>query len=139
MRSRNGQATVEAAVTLPVLIIVAVIAVNALAFFSECAAFDRAFGNAVRAHAAAPAYGQDVHASCALVQQELSAAFDADTMSVSVTASERFGQTTFTGTLTYAPTLFGLGMASDVFGVALPSLSHNTSLALSPYKPGVII
>ena len=37
----GGQATVELAVVLPVVIIVAVIAVNALTFFGACAAFDR--------------------------------------------------------------------------------------------------
>ena len=44
----RGQMTVELAAAFPVLIIVAVIAVNALAFFSECAAFDNVFRDAVR-------------------------------------------------------------------------------------------
>ena len=46
----RGQMTVELAAAFPVLIIVAVIAVNALAFFSECAAFDNVFRDAVRVH-----------------------------------------------------------------------------------------
>ena len=58
----NGQMTVELAVALPVLLAVAAIAVNALLFFSECAAFDVASRDAVRIHAASPAYGQDLEA-----------------------------------------------------------------------------
>ena len=40
-RDDSGQMTVEFAVAFPVFVIVAVIAVNALLFFSDCAAFDR--------------------------------------------------------------------------------------------------
>ena len=52
----RGQMTVELAAAFPVLIIVAVIAVNALAFFSECAAFD-AENEAVRVSAEAVSGG----------------------------------------------------------------------------------
>lgn len=48
----RGQMTVELAVVFPALLAVAVIAVNALLFFSECAAFDRVAREAVRLHAA---------------------------------------------------------------------------------------
>ena len=60
----RGQMTVELAVALPVLIIVAVIAVNALTVFADCAAFDRAFRQTVRAYATAPAYGESPEAAC---------------------------------------------------------------------------
>ena len=76
-RGERGQMTVELAVAFPVLIIVAVIGVNALTFFSECAAFDNAFRDAVRVHATSPASGQGVEQSSALVQTALAAAFDA--------------------------------------------------------------
>ena len=55
----RGQMTVELLVVLPVVLIVAVVAVNALTFFGDCAAFDRVARNAVRLCAASPAYGQD--------------------------------------------------------------------------------
>ena len=44
----RGQMTVELLVVLPVVLIVAVVAVNALTFFGDCAAFDRVARNAVR-------------------------------------------------------------------------------------------
>ncbi|MFR1637832.1 MAG: hypothetical protein ACLSVD_00875 [Eggerthellaceae bacterium] len=78
MRDERGQMTVELAAAFPVLIIVAVIAVNALAFFSECAAFDNVFRDAVRVHTASPAAGEGIEQSSALVQTALSAAFDAE-------------------------------------------------------------
>ena len=40
-RGECGQMTVELAVMIPVLVAIAVIAMNAMLFFSECAAFDR--------------------------------------------------------------------------------------------------
>lgn len=40
-RDERGQMTVELAVMIPVLVAIAVIAMNAMLFFSECAAFDR--------------------------------------------------------------------------------------------------
>lgn len=99
-------------------IIVAVIAVNALAFFSECAAFDNVFRDAVRVHATSPAAGQGIEQSSALVQTALSAAFDAENEAVRVSAEGvSGGHTRFTGTLEYMPTLFGLGLRSTVFGI----------------------
>ena len=60
--------TVEFVVAFPVVVVVAVIAVNAMLFFSECAAFDRVARDAVRVHAASPAYGQGLEQSRASVQ-----------------------------------------------------------------------
>ena len=72
----RGQMTVELAVVFPALLAVAVIAVNALLFFSECAAFDRVAREAVRLHAASPAYGQGLEQGCAQVAQTVEQAFD---------------------------------------------------------------
>ena len=130
MRDERGQMTVELAAAFPVLIIVAVIAVNALAFFSECAAFDNVFRDA----------GQGIEQSSALVQTALSAAFDAENEAVRVSAEGvSGGHTRFTGTLEYMPTLFGLGLRSTVFGIPLPPLTHAVSIAVDCYKPGVLL
>ena len=72
----RGQMTVELAVVFPALLAVAVIAVNALLFFSECAAFDRVAREAVRVHTASPAYGQGLEQSCAQVAKTVEQAFD---------------------------------------------------------------
>lgn len=139
-RDERGQMTVELAVAFPVLIVVAVIAVNALTFFSECAAFDNAFRDSVRVFATSPASGQGIEQSVALVQADLAAAFDAANEEARVSVEGAAGgHTRFTGTLEYDPTLFGLGLRSSVFGIALPPLTHAASIAVDCYKPGVLL
>lgn len=136
----SGQMTVELAVVFPVLLIVAVIAVNALLFFSECAAFDNTFRDAVRVHATSPAYGQTAAQGCSQVELALSEAFsqpyENSRVSLEGTAG---GHTRFSATLEFYPTLFGLGLRSSVLGVALPPLSHTVSHTVDCYKPGVLL
>lgn len=136
----KGQMTVELAVAFPVLIVVAVIAVNALLFFSECAAFDNALREAARVCATSPAYGQGAEQSAAQVQSALTAAFDKPYEQVQVAvAGAAGGHLRVEGTLELSPTLFGLGLKSTVFGIALPPLTHTASLTVDSYKPGVLL
>ena len=138
--SEHGQASVELMMALPVMIAVAVIVVNALLFFSDCAAFDRLAHQAVRVHAASPAYGQDAQRSRDLVQSELERSFARDNLEVSVTVeSVSGGRLSFDATLEYSPTLFGMGLRTEVFGVRLPGLSHTVSYVVDQYKPGVVV
>lgn len=139
-RSEKAQMTVELAVALPVLLAVAVIAVNALLFFSECAAFDAAFRDAVRIHAASPAYGQDLEQSRAQVATALSESFDRPyTASNVAVEGAADGHVTFASTLEFSPTLFGMGLKSSVFGVELPKIAHTVSFTVDCYKPGVLL
>lgn len=138
--SERGQASVELMMALPVMIAVAVIVVNALLFFSDCAAFDRLAHQAVRVHAASPAYGQDAQRSRDLVQSELERSFARDNLEVSVAVeSVSGGRLSFDATLEYSPTLFGMGLRAEVFGVRLPGLSHTVSYVVDQYKPGVVV
>ncbi len=138
--AERGQMTVELAVVFPVLVAVAVIAVNALLFFSECAAFDRVAREAVRVHATSPAYGQGLEQSRAQVAQTVEQAFDRpfEATRVAVEGTDG-GHARFTATIEFSPTLFGMGLKPSVFGVALPPLQHEVSLAVDPYKPGVLL
>lgn len=132
--------TVELAVALPVLIAVAVIVVNAVTFLGDCAAFDRVAHGAVRVHAVSPAYGQGYDQSCALVEQEIEAALGRDNLEVSVAhAKVGMDYDEFRARLEYAPTLFGMGLRSEVFGVPLPKLVHESRFVVDVYKPGVIL
>ena len=138
--SECGQASVELMMALPVMIAVAVIVVNALLFFSDCAAFDRLAHQAVRVHAASPAYGQDAQRSRDLVQSELERSFARDNLEVSVAVeSVSGGRLSFDATLEYSPTLFGMGLRTEVLGVRLPGLSHTVSYVVDQYKPGVVV
>ena len=136
----RGQMTVELAVAMPVLIIVAVIAVNACTFLAECATFDRVAHQAVRVHAASPSYGQGVEQSCALIEEEVREALSDGPFDVSVGHSATGADLDeFTVVLEYHPTLFGMGLRSQVFGVEMPALTHTVTYVVDVYKPGVIV
>lgn len=139
-RNSAGQMTIEFAVSFPVFIVVAVIAANALLFFSECAAFDRVSREAVRVCATSPAYGQTLEQSRAQVQALLDGSFDEPYLASRVSVSHGgLGHVTFAMTLEFSPTLFGLGMKDEVFGVPLPHLEHTSEITVDVYKPGVLL
>ena len=136
----SGQMTVEMAVAMPVLIVVAVIAVNACTFFYQCAVFDRVAHEAVRVYAASPAYGEGSGQACASVEQAVRSQLDDQNLGVSV-AYAKIGADfdEYRVTLSFQPTLFGMGLRSEVFGVSMPQLEHTTSYVVDSYKPGVIV
>lgn len=136
----RAQMTVELCALLPVAIIVAVIAVNAMTFFSECAEFDRVSRNAVRVHAASPSYGEGSSEASALVAAALDEAFSAENLSCEVSVSSGHqGFSTYEMTLSFSPTLFGMGIRSEVLGVAIPPLKHVSTLTVHPYRPGMLL
>lgn len=135
----RGQATVELAVVLPVALIIAVIAMNALTFFGTCASFDRVARQTVCAYAAAPSAGQNAGAIAQQVEDELrrSAGASAAAIHVSVESSS-VGLARFVARIEYAPTLFGGPMRGDVFGVTLPRLTHEVAMTVDVYRPGIV-
>lgn len=136
----RGQMTIELAVAMPVLIAVAVIAVNAMTFFAECAVFDRVACDSVRLHASSPAYGEDAGRETALIEQEIKSQVDTSNLEISVEHGVvGAGFDEFRATLIFHPTLFGLGLRTEVFGVALPQLTHEARYVIDSYKPGVFI
>lgn len=135
----EGQMTIELAVAFPVLIVVALIATNAVLFFSECAAFDRIALQAVRVEAVSPGYGQTAERSSALVKDQIASQMKASYLEVDVSCEATgLGLARYTAALEFTPTLFGMGLRSEAFGVSLPRLHHQVSCVVDPYKPGVI-
>lgn len=136
----SGQMTVEMAVAMPALIVVAVIAVNACTFFYQCAVFDRVAHEAVRVYATSPAYGEGPGQACASVEQAVRSQLDDQNLDVSV-AYAKVGADfdEYRVTLGFQPTLFGMGLRSEVFGVSMPQLEHTTSYVVDSYKPGVVV
>lgn len=131
--------TVELVAVLPVAIIIALVAVNALTFFGECAAFDRLSRNAVRLCATSPGYGQSMADAIGSVQTQLEEAMTADNLDIEVGAEEgALGHVRFTMKLVFHPTLFGLGLRDSVLGIALPALEHTETIVVDSYKPGML-
>ena len=140
LRNDTGQMTIELAVAMPVLIAVAVVAVNVMSFFAECAVFDRAACEAVRVHATSPTYEQDKDASVSLVKQTIEAQCNEANVEVEVehgVASLDLDE--YRARLVFRPTLFGLGLRSEVFGVSMPHLTHEVKYIVDSYKPGVVV
>lgn len=136
----SGQMTVEMAVAMPALIVVAVIAVNACTFFYQCAVFDRVAHEAVRVYAASPAYGEGSGQACASVEQAVRSQLDDQNLDVSVSYAKvgaDFDE--YRVTLSFQPTLFGMGLRSEAFGVSMPQLEHTTSYVVDSYKSGVVV
>jgi len=135
---QSGQMTVELVAVLPVALLVAAIAVNALVFFGDCASFDRVARNAVRVYAASPTYGvqapQCASSIVAAVKDEFSGEFEEVSAAFEGMGG---GLVRYTVTLDYAPNLFGMGVRDSLFDVRLPHLRHSTSLVVDAYKPGV--
>ena len=139
-RGERGQMTVEMAVAMPVLIAVALLAVNALLYLGDCAAFDRLARQAVCVYAAAPPYGQTTLASAGDVEAELRQSFSASNQEVHVSAEQcAGGYVRFSATLRFSPTLFGRSFSGQVFGIDLPAVSHTATITVDPYRPGVVV
>ena len=135
-----GQMTVELCVVLPVAIVIAAIVINALAFFADCAEFDRVSRNAVRTYAASLGGGETQGDASAKILAEIEGAMSADNLECGIEQSGDWrGYVTYRMTVKYHPTLFGLGLKTEVFGVPMPALTHKTELTVSPYKPGVFL
>ncbi len=138
--SYAGQATVEMAVLLPVILAMVVVAFNAVSFLGTCASFDRVFPQQARVFAAAPAFNANKANIANDIQAALASYYEQECTNVQVTVSDdAFGNTTFQAAFDYEPHLFGMQFRSLLFGVSLPSLHHSSSYALNCYRPGVII
>lgn len=136
----RGQMTVELCVVIPVAIVIAAIACNALAFFGECAEFDRVGRNAVRTFAAVPDAGAGPGFGAGVVLAAIEDAMAADNLEFEVSSSkDHRGYEKYAMTMTFHPTLFGLGIRQEIFGVPLPALTHESRMVVSPYKPGVLL
>ncbi len=138
-KDESGQMTVEFVIVFPILLLIALIAVNVQLFFSECASFDRIAREAIRVHMCSTAAGQSLEGSCEAVSQVLEENFGADYLDTSLAVVENsFNQLKVRSTLSFHPTLFGMGLRSEIWGVSLPGLTHTVDLVVERYRPGVL-
>lgn len=131
--------TIELCIALPALIVIAVIAVNGLTFFAQCAEFDRIARNAVRLYATSPEYGESKGDAVPKIAMLLDESIEGDNVSCDVQCTTSHeGYATYKMTLEFSPTLFDMGLRSEIFGVPLPRLTHSTALTVDPYRPGML-
>ena len=137
---QTAQMTVEFVVVLPIMIILAIIAQNALLFFSYCAEIDNVSREAIRIYAGSPSYGQTKAATCSLINNYLDEAIDSEFLDFEVSEESNLsGTQKFSVTASYSPNIFGMGVREEVLGVPLPRLRHTVALAVNKYNPGVIV
>lgn len=128
--NNRGQMVVELSFIFPIMIVVAVVMVNALSFAGECARFDREYRNAVRAQASTPSLSSGVpQISIELLENE----------SMTSSSTESGELVEYRGTLFWQPTLFGMGLKDSVFGVSLFQLQHTCDLVVNPHQSGDIL
>ncbi len=137
LKQRSGQMTVELAVVFPVAILLALIALNAQCYLSEAASFDRLARQCIRVYGASPDCGLSDAAIAGQMEAYLQQCFSKENLSCHVEVAKSTATLrNFKATLVYRPELFGLSMSREVFGVALPEVSHTTELTLDTYRPG---
>ena len=137
-RSKSGQMTIEFMVVLPVLLMIAFIAYNALLFFSECAAFDRIFRQSVVTHASSPhEYSTE---TLSQIEEVLHTNFEHDYLEWNLSHEPLTTQLVrYEAELIFIPTFFGNGAIDSVFEVSLPRLTHHVMIVVDPYNPGVFL
>lgn len=148
----GAQAVVEAAIVVPVLLVLALAVYNLMVFTAATARFDRVAPDAVVAHGVSPITGGDVRAfdqALDTVAQEIKAGMGAYAVTVEVTGEAgtpghdallSFGAPlrTYTCVLRYRPWPSGLSIAGVDLGAPL-ELSHRRSITVDPWHPGVIV
>ncbi|MCL1847615.1 MAG: hypothetical protein FWF91_06605 [Coriobacteriia bacterium] len=147
----KGQAAVEMAVVMPVLLAVVGIAINLMVCFGDCARFDRIAAEAVRTQAASPGFGEyGTTARAQRVQGLIEEGFSGSdhlSFSVSISGGGSAGGGGEGITLSLAPqretvicTLYyrPWGFGDSFFGVEFSGIPHTRQYVIDPYKPGVL-
>ena len=150
----RGQAAIEMAVVMPVLLAVLGIAINLMVCFGDCARFDRVAAEAVRTQAASPGfekYGPMARAQD--VQALITKSFAGNehlSFSVSISGGGSVGceggsddsisfslaprREIVVCTMYYRPWVFG----DSFFGVKFTGIPHTRQYVIDPYNPGVL-
>ncbi len=151
-RAHSGQASVELAALMPVVIVVALFSYNLARFVALCATFDRVSLDAVVAQGVAPAGTQSRIAAAGEVRSSIESALDASQVCSVEVATEPVGETgegvrrlflsplltRFRCTLVYRPWPSSFVIAGVTYDMPL-ALRHERSLVVDRYRPGVVI
>ena len=145
-RELRGQATVELAALMPVVIVVALTTYNLARYVALCATFDRVSYDAVIAQGVAPSGTQTSIVAAGEVGRCIESALDTPTTCSVEVSAERVGMSGETRGLFLSPrcTLVFRPWPSTftIAGVAYDSplaLRHERALVVDRYRPGVVI
>ena len=139
IKDNNGQMTVELAIVFPILIIIGVLAVNILSFVSTCSSFDRFVKNETRRIASTPLISETSEDCKNNILTSIGSKFNANNLEVECTQENQGEYVKYICKLKWYPTLFGLGLKRDVFGISLPCLTHEESLCVDEFRAGDLL
>ncbi len=147
--NEKGQMSVELVVCLPVILIVAFIAIHGMIFAAACARFDEITPQFVRVEATK---GLDESVTCHVLESGIKEALSVyPGISIAVTSEwidgitgDEFGEidktyfivphhTRYRVLLSYLP----VGLPSSIFGFEITGIIHQQSFAVDSYKPGI--
>lgn len=147
----DAQATVEMAVVVPVLLIVALIVYNIMLFVSATARFDRVAPDIVIAQGVAPSSAEDANILDAseTIREQLAGAMEGYGVEVEVARVEEDfsggafmslvgGLRTYRCTMRMRPWPSSLSIAGVDLGAPL-ELSHAREVTVDPWRPGVVM
>lgn len=151
-RENRGQMTVEFAVLMPVVIVVALVVFNLTKFCEMCAVFDRVSKDAVLSQGVAPSGDQATSTSVDAVRSAIEAAVDSRQCEIEVTA-ERSSEgargegvtfpvspllTTYHCNLRFRPWPSSFSLAGVLFSPP-PFLVHERTIVVDRFRPGVVV
>lgn len=145
----RAQATVEMAVVVPVLIVLALITYNSMVFLAASARFDRVAPDIVLAHAVAPSgFGDAASAVSDDVAGALADAMGSYDVDIEVTCLEDGGggsvfslvggQRTYRCVMRYEPWPSRFSIAGVDMGAPV-ALEHVREVVVDPWRPGVVM
>ncbi|OUN86978.1 MULTISPECIES: TadE/TadG family type IV pilus assembly protein [Enorma] len=146
----RAQATVEMAVVVPVLIVLALITYNVMVFLAASARFDRVAPDIVLAHAVAPSgFGDAASAVSDDVAGALADAMGSYDVDIEVTCLEDGdgggsvfslvgGQRTYRCVMRFEPWPSRLSIAGVDMGAPV-ALEHVREVVVDPWRPGVVM
>lgn len=150
-RALRGQATVELAALMPVVIVVALTTYNLARYVALCATFDRVSYDAVIAQGVAPSGTQTSIVAAGEVGRCIESALDTPTTCSVEVSAERVGMsgetrglflspllTRFRCTLVFRPWPSTFTIAGVAYDTPL-ALRHERALVVDRYRPGVVI
>lgn len=149
--SGRGQMTVELAVVAPVVIVIALVALNLMRYVEACAAFDQAALDAVVVHGVAPAGEQSQERAVEEVRAAIELSLgdfprcEVDVRAERVPSGGTSGSfsvspllTRYVCSLSYRPWPLAARLPGVTFEPPL-ALRHERSLVVDRYRPGVVV
>lgn len=148
----RAQATVEMAVVIPVLLVLALIVYNIMLFVAATARFDRIAPDIVAAHAVSPSGESDgsTDDSVGVIESQIEGAMAGYDVEIEVTCTEGGtssgddlltligGLRTYRCSLRMRPWPSSLSIAGVDLGAPV-ALAHHRDVTVDPWRPGVVM